>query len=262
MTKNAPISEPVIAILRDIVDKIPDNEIIDYAGKHRGEVCQGGFKPERKNVTVFRSRLKSMVKSSMVAGGHPLLDVLRLHDLSREFVIVLSPMAVEYGLESFLAYFGKERFLANLLLDEREEIRQLAHEYIAQSDWQKRTLPERAQAVKEIQESFAPFLKHLLPFVRDDQSVLAGADGDALQKKDARISSIKADPAEMEKEGTKQKTHAVAAEQRYGDEAGGKAELEKTLKHDLKRHETEKQTGKTVPAKAKAKETAEKPKQK
>jgi len=185
----------------------------------------------------------------MVAGGHPLLDVLRLHDLSREFVIVLSPMAVQYGLESFLSYFGKERFLANVLLDEREEVRQLAHEYIAQSDWQERTLPGRAQAVKEIQESFAPFLKHLLPFVRDDQS----EDGDTLREKDAPMSAVKADPGEMEKEGRKQETHAVAAEER------GKAELEKTQKHDPK-HETEKQSSKTVPAKAKAKEAAAKSK--
>jgi hypothetical protein len=248
MTKSVPLPEPIIAILRDIVDKIPDDEIIDYAGKHRGEVCQGGFKPERKNVTVFRNRLKSMVRGSMVATGHPLLDVLRLYDLSREFVIVLSPMAVQYGLESFLAYFGKERFLANVLLDEREEVRQLAHAYLAQSDWQERALPDRAQAVKEIRESFAPFLKHLLPFVRDDQS----EDGDALQEKDAQISSTKADPAEMEKERTKQKSHTLAAEAR------GKAELEKTLKHDPKR--AGKQTGKTVPAKAKAREAAAKQK--
>ncbi len=89
--------------------------------------------------------------------------------------------------------------------------------------------------------------------------MLAGEEGNALQKKDA---SIKADPAEREKEGTKQKSHAVAGKERYGDEARCKAEREKTLKHHPKRHETEKQTGKSVPAKAKAKETAAKPKQK
>ena len=66
----------------------------------------------------------------------------------------------------------------------------------------------------------------------------------------------------MEKELRTQKSQAATAKKKHGDEARGTAEPEKTIEHDLKRRETEKQTGKAVPSKAKAEIVAAKRKQK
>ena len=184
MMKQHTIPESIIIVLKNIVDKIPDDTIIAYVKDNKDNLCKGGFQPQQKHINLFRNRLKSMLKNTLIADiDHSLLDLLRANDLYLNFTIVLSPEAIEFEMNSFLAYFGKERFLANLLIDKREKVRKLGIEYLKQDDWQEIVLVDKMQAVKNIREGFEPFLSYALPFVENDAGDYIIKSTDSLREK-------------------------------------------------------------------------------
>jgi hypothetical protein len=172
--------------------------------------------------------------------------LLRPTDLYQEFIIVLSPEAIQSQMKSFLAYFGKERFLANLLLDERKEVQEIAIKYIDTGDWQGNILPEKEQAIKEIQDGFAPFLNHVLPFVHDDQSVYMYEEPLALQKK---VEQLIADRNKLlkqldEKEQVSKKYESLskAVEKKLRKANSDNGKLEKALRDARRLFEIDKET--------------------
>lgn len=169
MLKNIVIPEPIIKAFEEIINNAPEHKVRVLASNHK-ELFRGGFRPE-SHVKFFKDKLKTMLKSFPKKENAWFLDFLRNLDLYQSFIIVLSKNAIEFGLDCFFSVYGKERFLANLLLDERDEIQQIAVDYMENTDWQKKALPNIEEAVETIKNNYRPFLEHIVPFLQDEIAV-------------------------------------------------------------------------------------------
>lgn len=161
------VPQGIIDELHRMVDETPQGVLLDYAKGHR-EISHG-FPLELKNLTRFKSRIKDSIKSPLRVDGLP-HDVLRKADLYNSFMIVLSEEAVKEGLESFLAHFGTDTFLANMIIDQREEIRKMAFDYISDnySGGEKNSI--QSHQVVPIRKTFGPFLDKIRPFIETVQT--------------------------------------------------------------------------------------------
>lgn len=175
MLRDIDIPEPIAKAFREIIDKAPADAILDLARGHK-TLRQGGFKPVEKNIGIFRDRLQALAKGIHKGKDALFLSFLRDVDLSRSFIIVLSEKALRFGLGNFLSFYGRDRFLANLLLDERSEIQQIALDYMENGDWESKKLPHIEEAISAIKDIYRPFLENIMPFIDGD------APGDTLQK--------------------------------------------------------------------------------
>ena len=167
MLKNIDLPEPIIEAFKEIINKAPADIILELAKKQE-KLRQGGFKPIEKNIELFKNRLQAMVKNVQKKKDAWFLKFLRDADLYQNFTIVLSKKAIKYNLDSFLSVYGKARFLANLLLDERDEIQQIAVDYIGDKDWEKKELPALQYAVETIKYTYRPFFQNISFFIQDN----------------------------------------------------------------------------------------------
>ena len=122
------LTPEIEAELRRVIDALPDNDLSALA--HNDPAFQtGGFRAG--NTAVLRAR------ALQVAAGTPLISsslrrALITHSLNRTLVGLLS-LAVLTDLRNDLAaLFGAPRFLLALLVDEREEVRDLAARWMRQ----------------------------------------------------------------------------------------------------------------------------------
>jgi len=167
MLKDIDLPESIIEAFKEIINKAPSDTVLELAKNHE-KLRIGGFKPVKKHVDLFKDRLQAMVKSVQKEKDAWFLNFLRNADLYQNFTIVLSKKAIEFNLDSFLAVYGSERFLANLLLDERDEVQQIAVDYMGDEDWEKKELPTFQDAIKMTKDIYWPFLEHILSFILDN----------------------------------------------------------------------------------------------
>jgi len=154
---NVRLPKEIVEELKSILRKIPDDDII-YISKFDKNLSKG-ISARPKSVPLLRSRLIAYLDSE--SEMKPIIrEALAGRSLNQEFVTVLSFRALEYAFNKFLAIFGEASFLTALILDERNEVRRLALDFIERGD-KKKAPCYREQAIKEFQEKFEPFLVHI-----------------------------------------------------------------------------------------------------
>lgn len=148
-------------ILDKIVDDISDNAILKYVQRDRD--LQKGFQVKKSNIAVFRERVKAQVRRQNTLEPAT-RSFLSYNGFNGKFVVVLSLTALKALFNEFLTVHGGDRFLGGLLLDEREDVRKLAIDYLsANSPKIPHSQVDADVSQKEIEERLSPFIGHLLP---------------------------------------------------------------------------------------------------
>jgi len=123
------IPEEISAELKRMLDAAPVEIILDYA--HRSPELAKGFRPgSKKSAGPIRKRIEKLLESDHELDV-PLLGVMAAGGLSITVLSALSYATILDTLSAFAAVYGRNRFLAALLVDYREEIRALAIEILS-----------------------------------------------------------------------------------------------------------------------------------
>ena len=153
------IDPELINYFKESVSTMPESELVVRA---RGlkELLQG-LKQDKPNIDLLKQRV--LAKMQLKNLPPPILELLRSATLSTSLIQVLSEKAIKEGLLSLYERFGIKPILASMLLDEREEIRDLANTELSK--------PSRniANIKKEdsFQFKFEPLLNILRPVLLD-----------------------------------------------------------------------------------------------
>lgn len=116
-----------------------------------------GLRPTPANAKFIRQRLAAMIVDSPQLSDN-IRDFLAQEGLNCHLVMVLSRVALLAGFTELLAVYGRERFLAAVLVDLRPEVRQLAVDYCQKEGWQTRALPDRPAALASLSEALELFV--------------------------------------------------------------------------------------------------------
>ena len=153
------IDPEILNYFKDSVSTMSESELVIRA---RGlkELLQG-LKQDKPNIDLLKQRV--LAKMQLKNLPPPILELLRSATLSTSLIQVLSEKAIKDGLLALYERFGIKPILASMLLDEREEIRNLANTELSK--------PSRniANIKKEdsFQFRFEPFLNILRPVFLD-----------------------------------------------------------------------------------------------
>jgi hypothetical protein len=218
--------------LKRISRDIPDTQVLFY--------CKGdqdlmkGLSGRQQGVRLLRSRLIAHLESKLELKSR-IRSLLARHSLNQEFAVVLSPEALEAALVSFLGYFGKTPFLTALLLDEREEVRSLALEFLKEEQ----SLPEREPALALLREQFAPFLQHAAPCFDGAPHVFSAATpaaGDVGRKEDQDlILSLTEENNRLKRESDKESDYCKSRLKKAGEEKEHLSERVEELRRERDR---------------------------
>ena len=153
------IDPELLNYYKDSVSMMSESELVIRA---RGlkELIQG-LKQDKPNIDLLKQRI--LAKMQLKNLPPPILELLRSATLSTSLIQVLSEKAIKEGLLALYERFGIKPILASMLLDEREEIRNLANTELSK--------PSRniANIKKEdsFQFKFEPLLNILRPVLLD-----------------------------------------------------------------------------------------------
>lgn len=182
-----PVPDVVVAAFCRLVDRLDAKRILGKAS-----VMPAIFQGHRviaQNVPVARQRIKSLLKNDRHLDTYT-ATLLRGTGLASEFVVVMSEAALKEGFSDLAGYFGEADFLAAALLDERESVRGLAHEFIAEWDGENSDDVAREAAATAIRSAFSSFLKNvkgLLADVLPSASPMEGDQGQIAKDKPDRV---------------------------------------------------------------------------
>ncbi len=201
-----PVPDAVVAAFCRLVDRLDAKRILGTAS-----VMPAIFQGHRviaQNVPVARQRIKSLLKNDRHLDTYT-ATLLRGTGLASEFVVVLSEAALQEGFSDLAGYFGEADFLAAALIDEREAVRDLAHEFIDGWDGQDTGEAGRAEAAESIRSAFASFLentKGLLGDTLPPESRMGGDQGHVAKgKPDKALESAKAELDRVTRKGERER---------------------------------------------------------
>lgn len=201
-----PVPDVVVAAFCRLVDRLEAKRILGTAS-----VMPAIFQGHRviaQNVPVARQRIKSLLKNDRHLDTYT-ATLLRGTGLASEFVVVLSEAALQEGFSDLARYFGEADFLAAALIDEREAVRDLAHEFIDGWDGQDTGEAGRAEAAESIRSAFASFLENTKGLLGDTLPPESRMDGDqghaAKGKPDRALDSAKAELDRVTRKGERER---------------------------------------------------------
>lgn len=189
-----PVPDAIVAAFCRLVDRLDARRVLATAS-----VLPAIFQGHRVialNVPVARKHLKLLLKKERDLDPY-IAQLLRGVGLASEVVVVMSVAALREGFSNFAVYFGEADFLAAALLDEREAVRGLAHDFIDGWGGQDAGEEMRAEAAELIRSAFATFLKNvkgllggtLPPELRTDRNQDPSVKGE----RDRALDSVRAE---------------------------------------------------------------------
>jgi hypothetical protein len=171
----------VIDFLKKLIDELPEAPFLEFV-RGRDELLKGSFKPSRKNIHVFRERVKGRA-AMYFEDSREFRSLIHRSDLGRSFVSVLSADAIESAFHHLAAYFGRARLMAALLADDRGEVRGIGEERLEDVGRETGEGPETVSvAAAELRNLFAPFIRQLAPVFETNEESEESAEGIDLEQ--------------------------------------------------------------------------------
>ena len=199
-----PVPDAIIEAFCRLVDKL-DPELIMAQGNSR---LFQGHRVILKNVPVARKHIKSSLKTNRQFDPAT-RTLLQWHSdsLLKEVVSVLSEAALAESFSDLATYYGEADFLAASLLDDREAVRKLAHDFIFEWDGQASDEVRREMAAADIGSTFASFLSRIKGLL-ENATLPAARSGDEQSradkvKFDKALEIAKADLARLNQRATR-----------------------------------------------------------
>ena len=143
-----------------------------------------GLRPTFANAKFIRQRLATKVSDSAQLSGE-IREFLAHEGLNCQLVMVFSELALLTGFTELLAVYGRERFLAAILVDSRPAVRRLAVEYCRKTDWRTKALPDRRPALANLAEVLQPFLIAIDPILR-----AANSEAQVFEEAESRLTEV------------------------------------------------------------------------
>ena len=159
---NYTLNDEIVLFLQTCVDAMPDAELVLCARK-LPEILHG-LKQDKPNVAMVRQRV--LAKLQLKSPPPPILDLFREATLSESLIVVFSEKAIQQGLAGLLDHFGRLPILTAMLLDTRDNVRQMARAELA-----KPTIKDAAKGKLQEHDTFKlrfqPLLDTLRPVLQD-----------------------------------------------------------------------------------------------
>ena len=195
-----PIPDVVVAAFCRLVDKLDAKRILATASLV--PTLFQGHRVIFQNVPVARQRIKSSLKSDRQLDPYT-ATLLRSGGLANEVLVAFSEAALQDAYSEMATYFGEANFIAASLLDEREVVRNLAHDFIAGWDGQSADDKGRVKAAEAIRSAFASFLANLKELLGEAVPPVCRLEKDqkqiAKEKPDKALDAVKADLSRLTK---------------------------------------------------------------
>jgi predicted RNA-binding protein with PIN domain len=150
--KDVEFTDDLIKEISATVGRAEDDDVLKYVRVHKD--LSKGFQIKKNSCATFRKKIDrhivSMHEMDIVTA-----NFLYNSGVGREFVTVLSCFALEYHLYEFAAIFGQTAFTLALLLDERDEIRELGCQLLENSETRNIDTDSARKIVADNMQSFA-----------------------------------------------------------------------------------------------------------
>jgi len=201
-----PVPDTVVAAFDRLVDRLDAQRILGMSSA-MPSLFQG-HRVLVQNVPVAKQRIKSLLKNDRRLDPY-MATLLRGAGLARELVAVLSETALQEGFADLAVYFGESDFLAAALLDEREAVRDLAHDFIASWDGQSSDDAGREVAAESIRSAFTSFLAHVKTLFGEASPPVSRLEKDqgqtVKQDSDKALDAIKTDLDRLTKKAERER---------------------------------------------------------
>ncbi len=185
-----PVDARVISTWKVALRTIDEADLQEFAKKHAN--LTAGFRKGKVSLPVVVTRIQAMLDQSTDLSVD-LCVLLRNATLSRKLVCVLSKDAIDFSLSSLAGAYGKLNVYAAMLLDERESIRKIGFDQLANWDGAEPNEQEKEEAVKDLQRLFAKFLDQMQVLRSGDiyaASPAAGRDSGLGHKRDKKTEKL------------------------------------------------------------------------
>lgn len=200
------IPDAIVAALCRLVDRLDAKRVLG-AASGMPSLFQG-HRVIVQNVPLARQRMKAVLSNDRRLDSYA-ATVLRGTGLASEVVVVLSEAALQEGFSDLAAYFGEADFLAAALLDERESVRDLAHEFNAEWDGQESDAEGREASAAAIRSEFSSFLENIKSLMGDSLPPASRLQGDHGQsgkgKPDRVLDSVKSELDRLTKKAERER---------------------------------------------------------
>ena len=193
LVADVPLPPECRALLRDLVDAVPQNELLAYAAT--GDAFLGGGY-RKNNVSVVRSRIRQVLDAREPIDA-PLRHLLARHDTAAACLAVLSEDFIKGNREHLEAFFGPAAFLLALQLDARPGL--LPHDGQPGEAFP----PNDAEPDDSARNALRDALSPLLPVLGAESggpSLPATASAASLRDLRAEVSRLKGAATRLEKE--------------------------------------------------------------
>ena len=146
----------MIEFCKSAIGNMPDEDLVSGARK-LPELLKG-LKQDKPNVDQLRQRVQA--KLQLKSLSPPILDILRTATLCDALIEVFSEKAIRFGQAALMQQFGRLPVLTAMLLDSRENVRELARVELEKS------LKLKDQAKLKEDDTFTHRFKPLLEILR------------------------------------------------------------------------------------------------
>ena len=211
--KDQEIPEAALELWRDQVLNSSDEDVIRCTISYK--FMSTGFRAGKAPASHLRAQLLSMLLSKGEIPV-PLLDTLQAVGLTKSLIKVLSVEAIEHLHEDFSGFFG-DAFYAALVIDSRDEVRELGIRNLTELGSRKQSKLEKSQAANNVLEKL-----HLFTRAFSEMIAASGLSEDILEGPRAArdplnseiLDNLRSDLASQRKELKK----SVAANERLNAE--------------------------------------------
>jgi len=200
------IPDVIVSAACSLVDRIDAKWILQPSSLTN--ILFQGNRVIPKNVPIARQRIKSRLRADRPLDPY-IETLLRSGGLADEVVVVLSEAALQVIFSDLVSYYGEADFLLAVLLDERESVRDLAHDFIDAWDGQTADAARRKEAKKTISDTFASFISHIRELLGETlppvSSTVKDSGQAATDKPDKALAAVKAELLRVKKKAEKQR---------------------------------------------------------
>jgi hypothetical protein len=155
----------IVEVFKKSITDASDTFVLDYA-KYADKNLLRGIRPNKQNMPEIKRRLASKIGTGREITKRQLVVLAEYRPL--EFLEDFAIHTLDSELDNLCAVYGHDEVLASLLLDEREDVRELAESVVSgDREVEELTEEEKKDFAGKAVNFFKPFFKELLDLLND-----------------------------------------------------------------------------------------------